>query len=155
MKTYTVFLDRVYAKDKNLPPCEPTAGCKVKAQGRAEAAHLAWAKYGEEWLKLIDLNANSLGLVISLNVGIARSPTDMAGRNPTIQVASYGPTYLGKLIHRRKLADDLRAISAQNGGGTDCEAIHGAMDDRLVAELRSLGYGEAMDVYDKEEKWYA
>lgn len=41
----------------------------------------------------------------------------------------------------------------QTGG--DIEAEHGNADDILVAFLRSLGYDNIADEYDKIEKWYA
>jgi Holliday junction resolvasome RuvABC DNA-binding subunit len=37
----------------------------------------------------------------------------------------------------------------------DTEEIHEEMDELLVRTLRSLGYDEAMDVFDKQQKWYS
>lgn len=37
----------------------------------------------------------------------------------------------------------------------DEETAHGEMDDLMVELLRRLGYGEAMDVFEKQDKWYA
>ena len=45
------------------------------------------------------------------------------------------------------------ALEAEFGG--DNEVLHGALDDWLVVTLRSLGYHDAMDAYEKIEKWYA
>lgn len=38
---------------------------------------------------------------------------------------------------------------------TDVEAAHSQSDLLLVKTLRSLGYYEAMDVYELMEKWYS
>jgi len=37
----------------------------------------------------------------------------------------------------------------------DIEEIHEDMDGLLVKTLRSLGYEEAMNVFDEQKKWYA
>lgn len=41
------------------------------------------------------------------------------------------------------------------GGEGDPEIVHRAMDKLMVAALRSLGYGAAMDVYEAAPRWYA
>lgn len=51
----------------------------------------------------------------------------------------------------RMLARALREI-ADSG---DAEVSHDEADALLVKELRRLGYREAMDVFEKMEKWYA
>lgn len=43
----------------------------------------------------------------------------------------------------------------RNQMGADNETAHGEMDDLMVELLRRLGYGEAMDVFEKQDKWYA
>lgn len=37
----------------------------------------------------------------------------------------------------------------------DPECDHGYADDTMVATLRELGYGKAMDIYESLQKWYA
>lgn len=37
----------------------------------------------------------------------------------------------------------------------DSEEIHEEMDNLLVRTLRTLGYNEAMDIFDAETKWYS
>ena len=37
----------------------------------------------------------------------------------------------------------------------DPEDGHGRADGLMVATLRGLGYGEAMDIYEMQPKWYA
>ena len=37
----------------------------------------------------------------------------------------------------------------------DNEGAHAEMDELMVELLRRLGYGEAMDVFEKQDKWYA
>lgn len=37
----------------------------------------------------------------------------------------------------------------------DNEVAHVEMDELMVELLRRLGYGEAMDVFEKQDKWYA
>lgn len=39
--------------------------------------------------------------------------------------------------------------------GKDVEGCHGAMDDLMCEVLRSLGYGDGVDVFEAAEKWYA
>lgn len=39
--------------------------------------------------------------------------------------------------------------------GGDPEAAHGAMDDLMAKVLCQLGYGEGLNFWDKQEKWYA
>lgn len=39
--------------------------------------------------------------------------------------------------------------------GSDLEGAHVSMDDLMVELLRKLGYGEAMDIFDTQDKWYA
>jgi hypothetical protein len=51
----------------------------------------------------------------------------------------------------RILAKALREIEARG----DPEMAHDEADALLVKTLRTLGYGEAMDVFEKMEKWYA
>lgn len=52
------------------------------------------------------------------------------------------------------LAAALRAIAAAHSG--DHEAIHSAADKALVETLRTLGFNEAMDVYEEDlVRWFA
>jgi len=37
----------------------------------------------------------------------------------------------------------------------DEEAAHSAMDDLMCEALESLGYGEGVEVFRDQEKWYA
>jgi hypothetical protein len=37
----------------------------------------------------------------------------------------------------------------------DVECGHSDMDDLMCEVLRSLGYGEGVDIFEKAEKWYA
>ena len=37
----------------------------------------------------------------------------------------------------------------------DFEIAHSNMDDLMVKLLRTLGYGESMDVFEMQDKWYA
>ncbi len=37
----------------------------------------------------------------------------------------------------------------------DIEDSHAAMDDLMCNLLRSLGYGDGIDIFEKAEKWYA
>jgi hypothetical protein len=37
----------------------------------------------------------------------------------------------------------------------DIEAGHGYADDLMCELLRSLGYGEGIEVFENMEKWYA
>lgn len=37
----------------------------------------------------------------------------------------------------------------------DTESAHGAADDLMVILLRGMGYEDAMDIYEKMNKWYA
>lgn len=37
----------------------------------------------------------------------------------------------------------------------DEEGAHYEMDELMVELLRRLGYGEAMDIFEKQPKWYA
>ena len=37
----------------------------------------------------------------------------------------------------------------------DIETLHGDGDDLLIETLRSLGYEEGCDLFDKMPKWYA
>lgn len=37
----------------------------------------------------------------------------------------------------------------------DEELVHGAMDCIMCDLLRSLGYGEGIDIFDNTPKWYA
>jgi hypothetical protein len=46
-----------------------------------------------------------------------------------------------------------RLKELQNNG--DTEAAHGYADDVLCALLRSLGYDDVVDEWDKVDKWYA
>lgn len=39
--------------------------------------------------------------------------------------------------------------------GADQEVFHCFADKLIVEELKSLGYKEAMDLFDKQEIWYA
>ena len=39
--------------------------------------------------------------------------------------------------------------------GKDVEECHAAMDDLMCEVLRSLGYGDGVDVFEAAEKWYA
>lgn len=39
--------------------------------------------------------------------------------------------------------------------GADFEIAHGYMDDLLCKVLREQGFGEMVDIYDDQEKWYA
>lgn len=45
-------------------------------------------------------------------------------------------------------------MKALSGEG-DLETIHSEMDDLMAKLLRKLGYGEAMDVFEEQDKWYA
>lgn len=47
------------------------------------------------------------------------------------------------------------ATMMRNQMNGDLENSHSAMDDLMVELLRHLGYGEAMDVFEQQEKWYA
>ena len=47
------------------------------------------------------------------------------------------------------------AITMQSLKGGDLEISHVEMDDAIVKLLRQLGYGEAMDIYESQHKWYA
>ena len=56
------------------------------------------------------------------------------------------------------LYPDIFAAEMQNiteNPDWDTENIHIHMDNLMSALLRKLGYGKAMDIYDKEMKWYA
>lgn len=44
-------------------------------------------------------------------------------------------------------------MKAANTG--DTEEAHCEMDDLLCAKLRDLGYCEAVDIFEKTDKWYA
>ena len=37
----------------------------------------------------------------------------------------------------------------------DNEIIHEVLDDIMCECLRSIGYGEGVDIFDNYEKWYA
>ena len=39
--------------------------------------------------------------------------------------------------------------------GGDEEAAHGEMDDLMCEVLIELGYKEGIEIFDKQEKWYA
>jgi len=40
-------------------------------------------------------------------------------------------------------------------GACDHEIIHSEMDKAVVAVLRELGYGEAMDEFESATRWYS
>lgn len=50
----------------------------------------------------------------------------------------------------QEMANAMRDIDSGDQEGDHCDA-----DDLMVRVLRSLGYGEAMDIYEKMDKWYA
>lgn len=54
--------------------------------------------------------------------------------------------------HGARLAYDMRQIIKEYGG--DSEATHIEMVKLIVKEFRNLGYDEAMDIFEKQEKWY-
>ena len=37
----------------------------------------------------------------------------------------------------------------------DEEGDHGAMDDLMGKQLRELGYGKGVDIFNDTDKWYA
>lgn len=43
----------------------------------------------------------------------------------------------------------------QKARSGDQEVAHVEMDGLMVKLLRTLGYAEAMDVFDMQDKWYA
>lgn len=47
------------------------------------------------------------------------------------------------------------AIMIRNQISGDLEGSHSAMDDLMAELLRRLGYDEAMDIFEEQEKWYA
>lgn len=47
----------------------------------------------------------------------------------------------------------LNMMQSEKSG--DIEVAHGNMDDLMVKLLRTLGYGDAMDVFEMQDKWYA
>lgn len=56
------------------------------------------------------------------------------------------------------LANALRKLKEENlqaMGSLDKETLHSHADNLLVGTLRTLGYSEAMDIYENWIKWYA
>ena len=51
--------------------------------------------------------------------------------------------------------DDFRDIIDKLSKLSDVEIRHSKMDESIYHLLRQLGYNEAMDIYEKTEKWYA
>ena len=47
------------------------------------------------------------------------------------------------------------AADAKNGAHYDIEDSHRAMDRVMCELLRELGYGEGVDIFEDEPKWYA
>ena len=42
-----------------------------------------------------------------------------------------------------------------NTHGKDLEEVHVEMDELMQQLLRTLGYGEGVDIFDEREKWWA
>lgn len=53
--------------------------------------------------------------------------------------------------------DDFRAkmLALSQDFRGDAESFHGHADTLLCEALRSLGYGEGVDIFERMEKWYA
>lgn len=54
---------------------------------------------------------------------------------------------------RAEFADKMREIYDKHAD--DEEMVHGEMDDLMCETLRSLGYGEGIDIFENTHKWYA
>jgi len=52
-----------------------------------------------------------------------------------------------------EFAEAMCEIFEENDG--DPEGIHCIMDDLLCSTLESLGYGDGIKYFNKQDKWYA
>lgn len=72
------------------------------------------------------------------------------------RMATQTPTHQTTLV-ATMTPDEFRSRmqTMANGGNYDNEQAHGDADDLMCEALRSLGYGEGVDIYQSIEKWYA
>lgn len=62
-----------------------------------------------------------------------------------------------KIREQNESGEDAAEFAAKMKAAStgDMEGAHCEMDDLLCAKLRDLGYGEAVDIFEKTDKWYA
>lgn len=69
-------------------------------------------------------------------------------------------------IHERSLAkmknddrpitpEEFKSEMARLANSNDIEGSHGDMDDLMCNVLRSIGYGDGIDIFERAPKWYA
>jgi hypothetical protein len=51
--------------------------------------------------------------------------------------------------------EEFKAAMSQAFDKCDTESAHVYADELMCDLLRKLGYGEGIDIFDSEEKWYA
>lgn len=51
--------------------------------------------------------------------------------------------------------NEIKPDPSNNFYNYDVETSHSKMDDLMCELLRSLGYGEGIDIFEAAEKWYA
>ena len=68
------------------------------------------------------------------------------------------PTHL-EIMSSSEFADEMRAIITKNMAVRqhkyDIEAGHAVADHLMCELLKSLGYGEGVEVFENMKKWYA
>jgi hypothetical protein len=52
-----------------------------------------------------------------------------------------------------EFANKMKSLYVKLGG--DQEAFHADADDLMCVLLRSLGYAEGVEIFEKADKWYA
>jgi hypothetical protein len=53
----------------------------------------------------------------------------------------------------KEFTEEMRKIQNETDG--DEEAIHGKMDELMCKVLKELGYGDGVDIFEGQTKWYA